>query len=151
MLTPSRNYLDAPNLVWMNYDSKIIKKKKIPPSIILQILRPLTFKLWTRDSIGHFLSIHWSVGPSIRPSVCPSIYTSAFLGCFWPEWDHILGVFLSSTRISSDSVKLVFSVNTYLWISTVPSEQSEWDYLWMEQSEASVAKRSAAERVRERM
>ena len=126
-LTPSRNYLDAPYLVWMNYDSKIIKKKHIPPSIILQILRPLTFKLRTRDSIGHFLSIHWSVGSFIRLSVCPSIYASAFLGCFWPEWDHILGVFLLSTRISSDSVKLVFSVNTYLWISTVPTRKwAKW-------------------------
>ena len=134
--TPSRNYLDAPYLVWINYDSKIIKKKKIPPLIILQILRPLIFKLRTCDSEGHFFSIYWSVGPS----VCPSIYASAFLGCFCPEWDHILGVFLLSTRISSDSMKLVFSVNTYLWISTVPTRKwAKWvRWLMNEASEASV-------------
>ena len=153
MLTPSRNYLDAPYLVWINYDSKIIKNKKIPPLIILQILRPLIFKLRTCDSEGHFFSIYWSVGPFICPSVCFSIYVSAFLGCFCPEWDHILGVFLLSTRISSDSVKSVFSINTYEFqLSPQGSEQSEWDSLWMERaSEASVAKRSTAKRVRERM
>ena len=60
------------------------------------------------------------------------------------------GVFLVKTRISIVPLNRDHSVNTDSWISTVPrgSERSEWASPWMERaSEASVAKRSAAERV----
>ena len=60
------------------------------------------------------------------------------------------GVFLVSAKNAFVAVKRDNSVNTYSRISTVPrgSERSEWASPWMERaSEASVAKRSAAERV----
>ena len=60
------------------------------------------------------------------------------------------GVFLVTTTNAIFPVDRDNSMNTDSWISTVPrgSERSEWASPWTEQaSEASVAKRSAAERV----